>query len=149
VAAQWPGEKLLKHFPLRSTGTGQLPPTPARRASGKEREAVGPPDSDEGLESLHRCSLLRPLGDKGATRGDKALGEAGAFRVEGTVRAAVEVAAGTWTDAGVGLVVGEAPGAGQGAVEDDIAFLNWPWFYLFILYYWTRALFLENMILSY
>jgi hypothetical protein len=80
----------------------------ARRTSRKEQGSVELLAGDGALDSHQRCSLLRPLGTNGWAAGERTE-ERGA----GTD---LEVAAGPWDGAGVGLGEGGAPGAeGMGA----------------------------------
>jgi hypothetical protein len=74
-----------------------------------------PPAGEAGLESIHLCSLFRPLGENGAANGDREEGDAEVVWTGEATGAAVRVAAGPGVGTGVGLVDGKTPGTGVGS----------------------------------
>jgi hypothetical protein len=77
-----------------------------RSASRKEGLVGEPPAGEAGLESIHLCSLFRPLGENGAANGDREEGDAGVVWSGEATGAAVRVAAEPGVGTGVGLVDG-------------------------------------------
>jgi hypothetical protein len=96
--------------------------SPPSRTSRNERVEELPPE--EGLASVHLCSLPRPLEDEGWAGRDKEGRETGAV-VKGreAEEVAMEVVARPWDGTSEWLEGGLASGAGEGAgAERDIVF---------------------------